>query len=95
MTKQLDYILVDSSLRLWLQDAQSSNCPDLGSDHRAVTIKLHIQHARRAAAPQKMKCRKENNRQINEEWPPVDIDKYKRELDIRIQDITVDANLTD
>ena len=40
--RQLDYILLDTTLRRLLRDAKSTNYPDLGSDHRAVSVALDI-----------------------------------------------------
>ena len=75
--RQLDYILVGKAMWKRTRDAHSSNCPDLGSDHRAVRIRLDLSttHVRTPRRQQ------HTNKQQPTRWPPDDYIHYRHCID--------------
>lgn len=86
---QLDYILVSRSLWKHTVDAQSTICPDLGSDHKAVQARLRIFGTVR---PQKKKSSaSRKDKQLR--WPPSSIDKFKADLTNSLDDLLLTHDL--
>ena len=81
--RQIDYILTDTTLWRLTRDAHSTNCPDLGSDHNAVRIRLDFSTkslTTRTTIPS------HTRRTTN--WPPDDYNHFRSALNDELSTIT-------
>ena len=83
---QLDYILVDKWLNSKLQDVETANAIDLGSDHVCLKAVLKFEH-------EFQKRRKEKERKIRPAkaaWPPQSLAVYTEKLEELLKDVRND-----
>ena len=86
--RQIDYVGLDKTYFQNVVDSEACDCIDMGSDHRAVKVCMKIGRKRR---------RPHHGGQVKNRargWAPCDLEKYKKELDDRLHDITI-ANALD
>ena len=74
--RQIDYVLVNKTLWKRTRDAHSSQCPDLGSDHQAIRIRLDL----RARTSQKKQRASRTTKRPISRWPPDSYDHYRSSL---------------
>ena len=83
--RQYDYILVQKPLWRHTHNSHSSTCPDLGSDHNAVRLHLHLPYSQ-------LKPYKRQRKRQRPNWPPNDYAQYHSQLDHHLTTITATDN---
>ena len=93
--RQIDYILVTTGLWRLVMDAHSTTCPDLGSDHRAVQLRLNLtlQPERRQKTDTDDKKTRPMKTSTALKWPPNNSNKYSDDLMQQLQDLTLTHDL--
>ena len=72
--RQYDYILVQKPLWRHTHNSRATTCPDLGSDHKAVCLHLHLPHSN-------FKQRRRQRSHCRPSWPTDDYTRYHDQLD--------------
>ena len=75
--RQIDYILTNKTLWKRVRDAHSTKCPDLGSDHRAVRLRLDLHDIH----PKKSQRQAASTRQQTQHWPPADYNDFRSTIE--------------
>lgn len=85
-TRQIDFILVDKRLKVNMRDSCSIRCLDMGSDHRAVLLRMCFQcktHAKKKTA--------KIHSQVN--WKEVDTKRYLENASHILDDLVLQNGL--
>ena len=82
--RQIDYILTDKPLWQRTRDAHSCQCPDLGSDHNAVRLRLDLS----TKTPKPRKRPSATTKQTTQ-WPPHDYKQFRSCIDDELNNCTI------
>ena len=89
--RQLDYILVPKTLWRHVHNARSTSCPDLGSDHKAVLLHLHLPPSRQ----DNRRHRRRQRRHTHTTWPPDNRQTYHEHLTTNLARIPATGSVDD
>jgi len=87
--RQLDYVCTDSALWKQTRDAQSTTCPDLGSDHYAVQVRFDLATRK----PNHNKRQTNRQRHPMPTWPPHDYNAFRKSIDIQLTNASTTNSL--
>ena len=85
--RQLDYIITNRALWKRTRDAHSTQCSDLGSDHRAVRLVLSTPSTKQPRRQQRL------HKQQPTPWPPTDLDLFRHTISDQLNHTSTTNNL--
>ena len=89
--RQLDYILTTTALWQRTTDAHATHHLDLGSDHKAVRIRLDLT----TPNPKRRKRQTTAKQQRTKHWPPDDLNHYRQTLHDQLRDVDTSQSTND
>eukprot|EP00959_Pyramimonas_sp_CCMP1952_P407213 8534396-Pyramimonas_sp.AAC.1 len=83
---QIDYVLIDRAFRSIVLDAHASPCPDLGSDHQAVHVRLDL-----SASSVKQRRKRKKPKTIPAGRPPANNQHFQQHVTESLQSRSQDS----